>query len=181
MKLKKFIKFGESEREVLKMIGLGTLVLASFVFPGLPLALKPFFKNQGPKKFNKTIKRLEEKGVIYLSADRVKMTKKGERLMREIQIKDIKIERPEKWDKVWHLVSYDIPEKYKKERDWFRQTLERWNFYQVQKSLWVCPFECREEIAILAQTLKISPYVAYMNTDHLPVQKNLEKYFGLVD
>jgi DNA-binding transcriptional regulator PaaX len=37
------------------------------------------------------------------------------------------------------LVIYDIPEEMKKERDWFRRHLKRFNFIMIQRSVWVGP------------------------------------------
>src|ERR1035437_7666189 len=37
------------------------------------------------------------------------------------------------------IVMYDIPSDMKKERDWFRRHLKRFNYIMVQKSVWVGP------------------------------------------
>lgn len=37
------------------------------------------------------------------------------------------------------LVMYDIPQEKKKERDWFRRHLKKFNFIMIQKSVWVGP------------------------------------------
>ena len=37
------------------------------------------------------------------------------------------------------LLIYDIPEKQKKERDWFRRQLKNFDFFMIQKSVWVGP------------------------------------------
>ena len=175
----KVLRIGEREKEILKMIGLGALILASIAMPNLPAALRPFIKKRGKKEFRKTLQRLDEKGIIYLSGEKIKLTKRGEKILQEIEIKDLSIEKPAKWDKIWHLVSYDIPEHLKKERDWFRWNLEKLGFLQIHKSLWVLPYDCKEEIAIISQHLKISPFVVYMNTDSLPREHVWIKKFDL--
>ena len=176
--MKRF-KIGEDEKLIIKLVGAGILVVASLALPGLPLALKPFLMKRKQSGYKRILKRLEEKNVIYLGGDKIKLTKKGKRLIREMQIQDIQITKPAKWDKTWHLVSYDIPEHRKKERDWFAWTLKRLEFERIQKSLWVYPFDCKEEIALIAQELKISPYVIYMNTDHLPRESKFINLFNL--
>lgn len=170
---------GENEKEIIKMVGLGVLVLSSFVLPGLPIALKPFIKKQGKKRFQRTLKNLDEKGVIYLHGDRIKLSKKGQKLLKEIQIKEIEISLPAKWDSIWRLVSYDIPDSFKKERDWFGWTLKRLGFKRIQESLWAYPYECKEEIAVIAQNLRISPFVIIMATNHLPQEQKLIKLFNI--
>ena len=37
------------------------------------------------------------------------------------------------------IVVYDIPEEKKKERDWFRRNLKRFDYIMIQKSIWVGP------------------------------------------
>ena len=37
------------------------------------------------------------------------------------------------------IVIYDIPEENKKERDWFRRHLKKFNFIMIQRSVWVGP------------------------------------------
>jgi len=37
------------------------------------------------------------------------------------------------------IVIYDIPEEKKKERDWFRRHLKKFNFIMIQRSVWVGP------------------------------------------
>jgi DNA-binding transcriptional regulator PaaX len=77
------------------------------------------------------------------------------------------------------LVSYDIPNLQKVERDFLRQTLERWNFRKVQESLWVSPFDYSEEVAVLALNLGIPAHVILMTTNKLPDQERFEAWFGV--
>jgi len=37
------------------------------------------------------------------------------------------------------IVMYDIPSNQKKERDWFRRHLKKFNYIMIQKSVWVGP------------------------------------------
>lgn len=175
------LKLGENEKEIIKMIGLGLFVVASFALPNLPMALRPIMKMRGSKGFQKLLKHLRDKDVIDLGGERIKLTAKGQELLKKIYLSEIKIVKPEEWDGIWRLVSYDIPEKYRKSRDLFRSVLERNHFFQIQESLWVNPYECKEEIAVLAKDIDLTPYVIILVTDHLPNQKGMEEHFGLND
>jgi DNA-binding transcriptional regulator PaaX len=178
--MRKRIRLGEKEKEIIKTIALGLFTITSIAVPNLPLILKPFFTQKRPKQnFRLILKRLEQKNIIYLGGEKIKLTKKGQKLLKEIQLQEIILQKPTKWDGLWRLVSYDIPDIYKNERDWFRSTLIRLGFRKIQESLWVHPYECKEEIAIIAQNLSVSPYVIIMITDHLPNQTKIEKYFNL--
>ena len=175
----KKIRIGSREKEILKLIGLGVLFTASLVVPNLPLALKPFIENKYKKSnFKKQLKNLEDKNLIILGGDKIKLSPKGEKLFAQIQVEDLKIKKT-KWDKIWRVVAYDIPNFRKYERDYFREKLISLGFKKIQKSIWVLPYKCREEIMVLAHTLKISPYVIYLTTRHIPQQKEMIKKFHL--
>lgn len=170
---------GENEKEIIKCVGLGLFVAASFVLPNLPIALQPILKMRGNKGLQKLLKNLEKKRYINLGGEKIKLTSKGRMLLSEIYFSEITIPKPKKWDGNWHLVAYDVPEIYKKSRNWLREILERNNFYQIQKSLWVNPYECKEELAIICKKLNILPYVVIMTTEKLPNEEEMVRHFSL--
>lgn len=86
-------------------------------------------------------------GYIILSGDVVKLSNKGKKILKTGEIFDFQIKVSE-WDGIWRVVAYDIPEKYKLQRNYFRKKLKAVGFRQLQHSMWVVPYECREEIAI---------------------------------
>ncbi len=43
------------------------------------------------------------------------------------------------------IVMYDIPHNMKKERDWFRRQLKNFDFFMIQKSVWVGPSPLSED------------------------------------
>lgn len=176
---KKRIVLGENQKKVLLAIGLGTLVVASLALPNLPIAIQPLIKARGSKFLKKLLQGLEKKRFISLGKEKIKLTAKGKKMLKQIEIFDMKIEKPEKWDGFWRLVSYDVPEKYRKSRDIFREILEQNDFFQIHKSLWVNPYPCREEVAVTAKKLHLSSDVILMETEKLPNEKDMQDHFGL--
>jgi len=49
-----------------------------------------------------------------------------------------------KWDGIWRLVSFDIPEKKAKLRAWLRDKLRELGFGMLQESLWIIPHDLGE-------------------------------------
>ena len=178
-KKKRKIIIGENEKAIIRTIGLGSLVIASFALPGLPVVLKPIMEMRGSEGFQKLLDQLKNKNIITLGGDEIKLTKRGQKLLEKIEVESIEIKKPDEWDGIWWLVSYDIPNELNNMRDYFRALLKRYGFHQIQASLWVHPYDCREEIAIVAQYLDISEFVIIMSTDHLPKQEDIEQYFNL--
>lgn len=141
--------------------------------------LKP--KNSRDKyRYKQSLQKLVDNKIIYLFGEEIRLTEKGQKLLARVTAEDVVIPKGESWDGIWHLVCYDIPEYRKKERDYFQKKLLESGFWAVQDSLWVYPWNCKEEIAVIAQNLGISPFVAYLNTDYLPGQNKLINHFKLI-
>ncbi len=84
------------------------------------------------------------KGQIYIS-----LTEKGKRKAGWLQIDELKIKKPKKWDKKWRIAMFDIAELKRNHREAFRGKLKELGFYQFQKSVWIHPFDCGDEISLL--------------------------------
>ncbi len=180
------IKLGEKEKEILKHIGLSVVAL-SFIFMPKASEILQLFPELNPRKkkdyyqykykAKRIIKRLEEKDVIYLSKDKIKLTKTGKKLLKLIDSQNLMIKKPNKWNKKWSIIAYDIPNTKKAERDYFRYKLKELGFCKIQKSLWTIPYKCSQEIAVLSKIIGISPFVIYMTADHVPNEKQLIKIY----
>jgi len=82
------------------------------------------------------------------------------------------------WDGRWRLVGFDIPEKRRKKRDSFRTALRAMGFKQMQKSLWICPYDVSEEIEKVMDMLDLEYEIDYFIADAIT---NKEKYIDLFD
>lgn len=165
---------------MLKIIGFGVVVAAGATSPYFLVNLLKSKNKYDKYRLKKTVKKLFDDKIIYLSGEEIKLSEDGLALLKLSQIEDIvSIKHSDSWNRVWHLVCYDVPEEFKAKRDYLRRKLIELGFYQVQYSLWVIPWECKEEIAIISQNLGIAPFVAYLNTDYLPQQKKLINHFNL--
>lgn len=91
--------------------------------------------------------RIERKGKqIYL-----RLTEKGKRMAGWLQVDALKIKKPRKWDGKWRIVIFDISQLKKFYRELFRGKLKELGFYPLQKSVWIHPFDCRDEIELLRE------------------------------
>jgi len=172
------MRLSERQKEILKVIGTCAVLAGAIFAPNIIKLLKPK-TNEKKYQYQKSLNKLAKNDIIYLFGEEIQLTKNGRKLIKKIQIDEIKIKLPAKWNKIWHLVCYDIPEDKKRERDYFRAKLIKLGFKVIQDSLWVIPYECKEEIAVISQSMGIAPYVAYLNTDYLPQQDKLIGYFKL--
>jgi len=81
---------------------------------------------------------------IYIS-----LTEKGKKEAGWLQINALKIKKPKEWDKKWRIVIFDISQIKKIYREAFRGKLKELGFQPLQKSVWIYPFDCQDEIELL--------------------------------
>jgi len=89
--IKRRFRIGDNEKEIIKLIGIGVIVISSLALPNLPIILKPFL-NERPNGVVEILKKLAKKKVINLGGEEVKLTARGRKLLQEIQIEEIKIQ-----------------------------------------------------------------------------------------
>ncbi|MDP2669081.1 MAG: CRISPR-associated endonuclease Cas2 [bacterium] len=107
------------------------------------------------------------------------LTNKGKTKALTYQIDEIKVRPMKKWDHKWRLVLFDIPESRKKARDALSLKLKRAGFYKLQKSVFISPFECQEEIDFVIEFFSLSPYVRTILADHIDNELHLKTIFNL--
>jgi DNA-binding transcriptional regulator PaaX len=77
------------------------------------------------------------------------LTNDGKKRAGRYKIDDLKIEKPKKWDGRWRILIFDIEDKQKLKREALRGKLKELELYQLQKSVWVCPYGFENEIKLL--------------------------------
>ncbi len=75
----------------------------------------------------KGVKRLVKKGIL------------GNDLKFKSPPKDTLSIVNKKWDRLWRIISFDIPQKYRNERDKIRRMLRKLGFRGLQRSVWISP------------------------------------------
>ena len=107
------------------------------------------------------------------------LTKEGKKRALKYQIDEIKIKKPNKWDGKWRMVIFDIPEKKKKVREVLRNKLKDLGFKELQKSVFVCPYECEDEIDFIVEVFEIRPWVRFLKVDSFTNEEQFRIKFGL--
>ena len=92
---------------------------------------------------------------------------------------DMKIKRPLRWDKKWRVVTYDIPEKKASLRRELAAKLQALGFFEIQRSVWVHPFECTKELNFLIKLYGADTYVRTMLVDRINSDRDIRTHFHL--
>lgn len=107
------------------------------------------------------------------------LTEQGKKHAIRFNFKKMKIKIPDTWDGLWRIVIFDIPEKYKWARLSLRDKLLSLGFFQCQKSVYIYPYECRDEVDFIAQFFKVGRYVRYGVLSYITNEAELLLYFNL--
>ncbi len=142
--------------------------------------LKKLDKSLDARKIAYYAKRRNLVEVIDLGDDRfeVRLTEDGRQRSLKAQFETMTIPRQKKWDGHWRLVVFDIPEQSKYSRTFLVEKLKSLGFFMLQRSLWVHPFPCLEQIEIIKHVLpEIAPHVALIETDTIDQHNRLVSHF----
>ncbi len=102
------------------------------------------------------------RGYIEEKNEYLEITDKGLGRVKKEYLGIIEIQHPKKWDGKWRIIIFDIPEKERGARDGIRSKLYSLGFKQIQKSVFVYPFECSKEIYYICSYYRARKYVKYM-------------------
>lgn len=192
---KKIIKSRLSENQIeiaktiLNILGMGTILAIALVAPNAVQLLKIFYKKHTViRKFDnknnfKTINKMVERGWIRQSQKDgntvINITKDGKTEDLKFKLEKMTINKPKRWDGLWRIVIFDIPEKHKVARNILRSTLKRLGFYQWQKSVFVLPYDCKKEITYIKEIYELPFYVKMITTDKIDDEHFLKQKFDL--
>jgi DNA-binding transcriptional regulator PaaX len=163
----------------------GGLGIFSILAPQLPYnILKSYLKQKelDRKKFKRKLERLNKQGLVDYQEQKdgflIHLTEKGKIRAKKYHLEELKLQKPKKWDGLWRIVIFDIPNRFKLARDVLRQKLKELKFTQLQESVFIHPYPCETEIKLLREVYKIRPFVKIIIAKSIEnSDKYLEKYF----
>ena len=106
------------------------------------------------------------------------MTEKGRVKALTYKFLEMKIKNKE-WDGKWRIVVFDIPEKIRRGRDALRWKIKGLGFYELQKSVFVFPYECKDEIYFIIEFFNLRQYARYGVLESIDNEEHLKKVFNL--
>lgn len=109
----------------------------------------------------------------------LKITPQGKKHFISSYIQNLKIRRMEKWDNIWRIITFDIPNSKNSERDLLRYRLKKMGFYQFQKSAFITPFSCRDELEAILEYYDLFDYITYFEARYISGEEKCKSYFGI--
>ena len=175
-------------KTLLVLAALGGVAIVAAVAPNIFAA---FGRIGGRRRFftgralRRQLQYLEQRGYARVKEDsedeiaEVRLTEFGNRRVIAHAFGELKIAPPARWDGRWRMVTFDIPNRHKWAREGLREKLKLMGFFSLQKSVFIFPYPCEEEIVFLADIYDIRQYVRYVETDLLSPEDDFLVHFEL--
>lgn len=108
------------------------------------------------------------------------LAEEGKNRILKYNLDKIEIKKPVQWDKLWRLVIFDIPEDKNKGRKALGAKLKELGFYPMQKSVFIHPYECKDEIDFITELFELAPYVRFLRVKDVDIELDLKERFHLL-
>lgn len=184
-------------REIIYLLGMGTLLIGTILMPGLGYAAGAIARAKRTsdwkadqkewKKFNlhflkRNLKRLRDQKIVEIvgkdGQELIKLTRKGHTKYLKFKLEHLSLQG-KSWDGKWRIVIYDIAKFKKNQVSAFRNILKYINFFQLQKSVYLTPYPCDEQILYLREYFGIGEEVILLRVDKIENEDLYKQYFGL--
>ncbi len=181
-------------REILAIILLSLIAGGgSYTKPTLPLLVKAviqYFKeekklNLKEGKIKKILEDFEEQEIldfqrkdddiyVHYNENNSKVIRYSIKTLLEYKIKKKNFEGK------WYMVFFDVPELQKNKRNQLRYFLEKLGFYRYQKSVYILPYNCEEEVRLIKKIVEGAKYMKYIIAERIEDETKVKTHFHLV-
>ena len=170
------------QKVVLKTVAAAGFLSVALLAPNALRMLKIFDKSVGQRKRRSILasrERLIEYGLLEYHGNSLHLTKKGADKLFDIERREYKLPRPERWDKKWRVLIFDIPENKKMLREKIRATLVSIGFKHLQDSVWIYPYDCEDLILLLKADFQVGKELLYLIVEKIEHEESIKEFFGL--
>lgn len=191
------MKIDPKTKEILVLLGTGVFLSASIVFPALPIITKQVVdikkeseKRKNQQEWNKynlwrlrqLIKRMQNSKYVEIKEENgipaIKITEKGKAKLLSFDLEKMQLNE-NNWDGKWRLIIYDVKQSKRANSESFRRALLRLKLLKLQKSVYLTPFKCYDEIEYLRLLFDIGTEVQILTVGSLENELAYRKYFGI--
>lgn len=188
----KLLRKNSTPYKILKTLaaGSGILFISSFNPMGGAQIVRALVKNYFRKKqferyrFLRDLKNLQERKLLNYQeitggGVELKITRRGKETMLKYQLDEIQLQKQLVWDKKWRLVMFDVPHEKRRARDALREKLRDLKFCQLQKSVFITPYPCEDEIDFIGTIFEVRPHILILYISKFEGEEKLRHHFKL--
>jgi DNA-binding transcriptional regulator PaaX len=177
---------GSRYYRILEEISAGDLFIGFLTSAGSSRLMHKVARDRAKERYaNKlALQRLEGCGYVKRRSQKGKkgffVTKEGKKALDDIYKHSFRaIMHPKKWDKMWRVVTYDFPETERSARNSLRHVLLKSHFLQLQKSVWIFPYDSTLLRTLLIKNDIVRAHTVFMKVTHVSSARTHKKHFGL--
>jgi DNA-binding transcriptional regulator PaaX len=93
------------------------------------------------------------------SAFCISLSRSGKRELEYVKLDELKLDNEKEWDHKFRFIIFDIPVSKNSIRAGLTYRLKQLGLKFFQKSVWVTPYSCEEQIRVLTDVFDIGRYV----------------------
>lgn len=169
---------------------LSTLLVVGFLTIAVtaPNAVQLFkyFKPKNTKdrwKIKRSVARLEERKLVKKQLVRGEeqyiLTETGKLRAMRYHLYSMSITKQPKWDGLWRIVMFDIPENKRDARRAINLALKKLGCIQYQKSVFITPYPCTKEIDFVGKCFDARRHIQLITAKEIGDEAKIKKCFGL--
>ncbi len=174
---------------LLMTVALGGIVFAGALAPVMLVFSRSFKKSRkySDQQLKNAFYNLKKRNLVEIIQEldgkiKVKLTNNGKERIREFSLETLSIKKPLKWDKKWRILIFDIPSKpkiFNQAREALRSKIKELGFFQMQKSTWIFPYECEDEILLIAELYHVQKYIEIITAERILHGEVMKRRFKL--
>ncbi len=155
------------------------------VLPGLPMALALFMPTSKEERVSllKRLYGLRRNGMLIFDKNekgyRIGLTAKANKQAQRYNLQELRLPRKKKWDGIWRMVTFDIPETKRGMRLAVSRKLKELGFFAYQKSIFIYPYDCKKEIDFIRDYFRVRENVKYLLLKDFEGSVRISKHFKL--
>src|SRR3989338_242251 len=180
---KRRVKKRNLRKGILEAIQAAALLGVAIAAPNVPQALYKLgiirLGGNDASPIGRARRQLIDTGCLKSERGLLQLTPKGSALLNRITLAEAVRIKPRRWDGLWRVLIFDVPEYRKGTRDRIRRTLLGVGFLRLQDSVWIYPYYCEDFIVLLKADFKIGKDVLYMIVVELEGDVWIREAFGL--
>ena len=124
-----------------------------------------FLKDISGYNLSVILHRLKAKGLVRKEGNEYRPTRKGRFFLKKVSETLEKNSRA--WDGKWRLITFDIPEKFRKERNWLRHSLQTAQYKMLHRSVFVGKFPLDEDLYKSIYRKKLDGYMRILTVGEI--------------
>lgn len=164
----------------------GVLVVAA-TMPNTIQLLK-FFGRKTPHeqwRIRRSISRLEKNGLVRKrlvgGQECYVLTPSGKERAMRYKLRSMTIKPQKKWDGLWRIVMFDIPEDRRSARRAIGYAIQKLGCLHYQKSVFITPYPCAEEIDFAGECFGVRKHIRLITAKQVDNIEDTKKHFPFLN